>query len=78
MTVTCLATMIPLAANISPNQRWSFLEANADEDHLHFFCLDEMNLAHVEYYFSQFLSAMEEERPSDRRITLIGKEYSRC
>lgn len=49
------------------------LEANADNDHLHFFCLDEMNLAHVEYYFSQFLSAMEEERPEDRRITLLSK-----
>jgi len=49
------------------------LEANADEDHLYFFCLDEMNLAHVEYYFSQFLSAMEEERPEDRRITLMSK-----
>lgn len=49
------------------------LEANADEDNLHFFCLDEMNLAHVEYYFSQFLSAMEEERPTDRRITLLSK-----
>ncbi|MGH2510258.1 MAG: McrB family protein, partial [Ktedonobacteraceae bacterium] len=50
------------------------LEANADEDNLHFFCLDEMNLAHVEYYFSQFLSAMEEERPTDRRITLLSKK----
>lgn len=49
------------------------LETNADEDNLHFFCLDEMNLAHVEYYFSQFLSAMEEERPADRRITLLSK-----
>ena len=49
------------------------LEANADEDQLYFFCLDEMNLAHVEYYFSQFLSAMEEERPEDRRITLLSK-----
>src|SRR5207302_3894766 len=33
----------------------------------------EMNLAHVEYYFSQFLSAMEEERPEDREILLLSK-----
>ncbi|MBA2285463.1 MAG: AAA family ATPase [Ktedonobacteraceae bacterium] len=48
-------------------------DANADEDNLYFFCLDEMNLAHVEYYFSQFLSAMEEERPEDRQITLLSR-----
>lgn len=48
------------------------LDANADEDNLYFFCLDEMNLAHVEYYFSQFLSAMEEERLEDRRLLLMG------
>jgi 5-methylcytosine-specific restriction endonuclease McrBC GTP-binding regulatory subunit McrB len=49
------------------------LEANQDQDQLYFFCLDEMNLAHVEYYFSQFLSAMEEERPEDREILLLSK-----
>ncbi len=49
------------------------MEAGNDQDNLYFFCLDEMNLAHVEYYFSQFLSAMEEEQPKDRRITLLSK-----
>ncbi len=49
------------------------LEANQDQDQMYFFCLDEMNLAHVEYYFSQFLSAMEEERPEDRQILLLSK-----
>jgi 5-methylcytosine-specific restriction endonuclease McrBC GTP-binding regulatory subunit McrB len=49
------------------------MEANQDQDQLYFFCLDEMNLAHVEYYFSQFLSAMEEERPEDREILLLSK-----
>jgi 5-methylcytosine-specific restriction endonuclease McrBC GTP-binding regulatory subunit McrB len=49
------------------------LEANQDQDQLYFFCLDEMNLAHVEYYFSQFLSAMEEEQPEDREILLLSK-----
>ncbi len=48
------------------------LEANTDEENLYLLCLDEMNLAHVEYYFSQFLSAMEEE-PGERRITLLSK-----
>jgi hypothetical protein len=49
------------------------LEASEHEQELYFFCLDEMNLAHVEYYFSQFLSAFEEERPADRRITLVSR-----
>jgi 5-methylcytosine-specific restriction endonuclease McrBC GTP-binding regulatory subunit McrB len=49
------------------------LEASTREQELYFFCLDEMNLAHVEYYFSQFLSAFEEERPTDRRITLMSQ-----
>ncbi|HEY1353696.1 MAG TPA: hypothetical protein VGF67_29150 [Ktedonobacteraceae bacterium] len=49
------------------------VDANNDEANLYFFCLDEMNLAHVEYYFAQFLSAMEEERPEERRIILLSK-----
>jgi energy-coupling factor transporter ATP-binding protein EcfA2 len=49
-------------------------EANQDPDNLYFFCLDEMNLAHVEYYFSQFLSAMEEEQPAERQIRLYSKQ----
>ncbi len=53
------------------------MEANEDEDNLYFFCLDEMNLAHVEYYFSQFLSAMEEEQEKDRKILLYGKRMQR-
>lgn len=48
------------------------LDANVDEDNLYMFCLDEMNLAHVEYYFSQFLSAME-EKPGERWITLLSR-----
>ncbi len=46
------------------------IKAGEDKDNLYFFCLDEMNLAHVEYYFSQFLSALEEDNPSDRLIPL--------
>ena len=49
------------------------IQAERDRDNLYFFCLDEMNLAHVEHYFSQFLSALEEENPADRRIPLYSK-----
>lgn len=37
-------------------------EAKENPDKTYFICLDEMNLAHVEYYFSDVLSAMEEEQ----------------
>jgi len=50
------------------------MRAEEDRDHLYFFCLDEMNLAHVEYYFSQFLSALEEEEPAYRQIPLISEK----
>lgn len=49
------------------------IEAERDRENLYFFCLDEMNLAHVEYYFSQFLSALEEENTADRRIPLYSQ-----
>lgn len=37
----------------------------------YFVCLDEMNLAHVEYYFADFISAMETE---DKTIDLHSEE----
>lgn len=49
------------------------IQAERDRDNLYFFCLDEMNLAHVEHYLSQFLSALEEENPADRRIPLFSR-----
>jgi 5-methylcytosine-specific restriction endonuclease McrBC GTP-binding regulatory subunit McrB len=49
------------------------INAERDRENLYFFGLDEMNLAHVEYYFSQFLSAMEEESVADRRIHLFSE-----
>lgn len=49
------------------------IRAEEDRDNLYFFCLDEMNLAHVEYYFSQFLSALEEEDPVNRQIPLLSE-----
>src|SRR5436305_2310954 len=48
------------------------IRAEEDRDNLYFFCLDEMNLAHVEYYFSQLLSALEEEDPANRQIPLLS------
>ncbi|MDP3103185.1 MAG: AAA family ATPase [Candidatus Methanoperedens sp.] len=35
------------------------MQADKDHENPYFVCLDEMNLARVEYYFSTFLSAME-------------------
>lgn len=43
------------------------LEAAQHRDALFFVCLDEMNLARVEYYFAKFLSGLETE---DRTIVL--------
>jgi len=49
------------------------MKAEENRENLYFFCLDEMNLAHVEYYFSQFLSALEEDNSSDRWIPLMSE-----
>ena len=53
------------------------IRAEQDDEHLYFFCLDEMNLAHVEYYFSQFLSALEEDNPIHRNIPLVSERVQR-
>lgn len=39
------------------------LRANEDLDRLYIVCLDEMNLAPVEYYFAQLLSVLESDTP---------------
>jgi len=49
------------------------LAARAHPKKLYSLCLDEMNIAHVEYYFSQFLSAMEGDSARDRRISLMSE-----
>ncbi|EFH84753.1 McrB family protein [Ktedonobacter racemifer] len=49
------------------------LAAIANQKKLYSLCLDEMNLAHVEYYFSQFLSAMEGDSERERRIELMSQ-----
>lgn len=47
------------------------IEAKENEDSLYIVCLDEMNLAHVEYYFAEFLSKLESK---DREIELYSEE----
>jgi energy-coupling factor transporter ATP-binding protein EcfA2 len=48
------------------------LAAKANLDQIFIICLDEMNLAHIEYYFAQLLSAREQSKPS---IQLYPKRY---
>ncbi len=57
------------------------MQAEQDRENPYFVCLDEMNLARVEYYFSTFLSAMESNKKiklhSETDIkTESGKEIS--
>lgn len=47
-------------------------KADANKDKMFFICLDEMNLAHVEYYFAEFLSKLQ----TDRKIQLYSKAIS--
>ena len=47
----------------------AIINAAKDPDHLHIVCLDEMNLAHVEYYFSEFLSKLQ---TSKRKLDLYS------
>ncbi|MER2192885.1 MAG: AAA family ATPase [Solibacillus sp.] len=44
----------------------------ADQDELHIICLDEMNLAHIEYYFAQFLSIREQKQ---QKIAIYPPRY---
>ena len=54
----------PLTAQYQSTELLALLlRAKADPDRPHFVILDEMNLAKVEYYFSDFLSAMEADTP---------------
>jgi len=55
-----------------------FMEALAEaareeeQNHLHLICLDEMNLAHVEHYFAELLSAREQK---EAYIQLYNKRF---
>lgn len=48
----------------------ALIEARDNEDILYILLLDEMNLAHIEYYFSEILSAITR---SDKTISLYSK-----
>lgn len=50
-------------------------EANENLDECYIVCLDEMNLAKVEHYFSQFLSVLEREI-KDRQINLYNDKLN--
>ncbi|MBD5448924.1 MAG: hypothetical protein HDR28_01950 [Lachnospiraceae bacterium] len=50
-------------------------QRDENKDKLYIVCFDEMNLARVEHYFSQFLSLLE--RPTNQReLQLYDKQYS--
>jgi len=50
------------------------VEASQNKDKLFFVCFDEMNLARVEHYFSQFLSILEKPVGA-RKLVLYDKQY---
>jgi replicative DNA helicase len=50
------------------------MEAEKKSSQMFIVCFDEMNLARVEHYFSQFLSVLENEE-GERNIRLYNEEY---
>lgn len=64
----------PIEQRFHPTQfLLALLDAAAEPDVPHFICLDEMNLARVEYYFADFLSLLE-SRDSLPWIHLYGTQ----
>ncbi|MDV2440563.1 AAA family ATPase [Acinetobacter gerneri] len=53
----------------------ALLEAQQNPEIPYFICLDEMNLARVEYYFADFLSLLE-TRDEDPKISLYAEDES--
>lgn len=53
----------------------ALIEAQQNPDIPYFICLDEMNLARVEYYFADFLSLLE-TRDEDPQISLYSEDES--
>lgn len=51
----------------------ALLSAKENTNMLHIICFDEMNLARVEYYFSQFLSVLEMESGPSRVLRLYNE-----
>lgn len=70
---------VDLASNFKPGAIIDFVkQAELDKSRPYFLCLDEMNLARVEYYLSDFLSIIEtRERVNGEIITepLVSEEY---
>ncbi|RIN89222.1 hypothetical protein BU011_04380 [Mammaliicoccus sciuri] len=52
----------------------TLIEANNNTDNIYVICFDEMNLAKVEHYFSQFLSVLELQG-NERKLSLYNKEF---
>lgn len=50
------------------------LEAKDNKDECYIVCLDEMNLAKVEHYFSQFLSILEKEHSENRTLNIYNSK----
>ena len=72
-----------LSGDFHPGAIIDFLKAAMENPSApHFLCLDEMNLARVEYYMSDLLSIIETRNFNEqhRIVTrpLIGKDYCRC
>ena len=69
---------VDLSGNFVPGEIIDFVkEASEDIDTPYILCLDEMNLARVEYYLSDFLSVIETRRFEDDKIVtnnLLAKE----
>ncbi len=59
----------PFLENLLKFNREAVKEENKDK--LYFICLDEMNLAHIEYYFAEFLSVLQS---NDKKLRLYGKK----
>ena len=54
----------------------TLIEAENNKDKLYLVCFDEMNLAKVEHYFSQFLSVLEMDDLENRKIPLYNEDLS--
>jgi hypothetical protein len=52
----------------------ALLSAKENKNKLHIICFDEMNLARVEHYFSQFLSILELETGPNKVLRLYNEE----
>jgi len=80
---TDLFGYIDLQGNFKPGAIIDFLkEAIEHQDKPYFICLDEMNLARVEYYLSDFLSIIEtrklKENGKIETLPIVSKNYCRC